>query len=514
MSENEQIGGDSSSGIGTNENRSAPRTSPMTDEQVKLLEYYDKFSGSLKNLHRDKVDEKMVRGVVRDHVWHVAKFLKSEGNKTKMRYSGVGSKRRRLTPLFGESHERPDLTQGQKCGYPYIVLFHCGKARDEISMEKKAEFWVTWEEIVRHEMQLKRAAVGRHVKGTIRDSKCCDSDRFEKGNVYSPNISYIFFTVLINGFSKKSGSYQLDCYRLQVFKEKLNEPLNARIPISDSGGESCSSGSEDGGSNGSDDGNGGNSSSSDDRAEHYTEGEKKKRIQEREKSRMKENKDIALKLVKQARTPRGLKNLWDIFTLVENDDGTGQENTYKLSDGDEMKIFWMFVDTCVVHMIPRKEWKENHVNKKLSEYIKPSNEAFAMLVLENIAPDLVDNEGNWVEGEVNRKMSTSRYTKGERGKDGKMRGWKECGVKRYNKLVHNVLLRRRLPFKDVMEIELRKHYKLEMEKNEEAEQQLNEDDEEDSERFTGAFDLSVGDTDLLNSIAIPEKYTNIKMVPL
>lgn len=228
---------------------------------------------------------------------------------------------------------------------------------------------------------------------------------------------------------------------------------------------------------------------------------------------MQENKDIALKLVQRARTPEGLKNLWDIFTLVESDDGSEQD-TYSLSDGDEKKIFWMFVDTCVVHMIPRKEWKENHVNKKLSEYIKPSNEAFAMLVLENIAPDLVDNEGNWVEGEVNRKMSTSRYTKGGRGKDGKMRGWKQCGLKRYNILVENVLFRRRLPFKDVMESELRKHYKLEMEKDEEAEQQLNENSEENSERFTGAFDLSVGDTDLLNGIAIPEKYTNIKMVLL
>ncbi len=301
--------------------------------------------------------------------------------------------------------------------------------------------------------------------------------------------------------SKKSGSYQLDCYRLQVFKEQLNEPLDRRIPISETSGSSSDEPSD--------------SSESDTTPRHYSEDEKRERLQEREKDRMKENKRIALELVKLASREEGLMNMWEIpLDLKENQGG---DDTYILKDGDEKQIYWMFVDTCVVHTIPRKVWKDYHINKRLSDYVKTSNEAFAMLVLENIAPDLVDANGNWVEEEVSRKLSTSRYTKGKggRGKNGRMKGWRTNGIKRYNKLVENVLLRRKVTqMQEVMEDELRKHYKLEMEQNEEAEQELNDDEGDNNGRFTGAFDLSTGDETLSNGITIPAKYANIKMVCL
>jgi hypothetical protein len=154
---------------------------PLTQDQIKLLEFYDDYSSLSQDLVRDKVEEKLVRTVVRDYVWDLTKFLKSEGNKTVVQYSGASAKRRRLTPVFGESHERPDLTKEEKCGYPYIILDHCGQVNEQSSMAQKAKFWVTWEEIVRHEMQLRRAAVGRRVKETIRDGEYCICVKFSNG---------------------------------------------------------------------------------------------------------------------------------------------------------------------------------------------------------------------------------------------------------------------------------------------------------------------------------------------
>ena len=72
----------------------------------------------------------------------------------------------------------------------------------------------------------------------------------------------------------------------------------------------------------------------------------------------------------------------------------------------------MFVNTCVYQMIPKKQWERNYLNSNMSTYITIADEAFAMLVLENYASDLVhdDNEArrNACYG---KSQSNAKYTK-------------------------------------------------------------------------------------------------------
>ena len=42
-------------------------------------------------------------------------------------------------------------------------------------------------------------------------------------------------------------------------------------------------------------------------------------------------------------------------------------------------------------MVPKRVWK-NCLNRKISDFVTPADEDFAMLVLENHAPDLIHAE--------------------------------------------------------------------------------------------------------------------------
>ena len=134
-------------------------------EQRNLLEAYDNISTSTFYMRLNNAEEKDIRNAVRKHVWEVTKFLKDKGRKRTELSGGTGM-RRKTTPTFGQSHERPDPTQKEKCGYPYVVVKQMG-----IHNKTLKEMMTEWEEVVRHEVQLKRANVSRLIKLSIRDSK-------------------------------------------------------------------------------------------------------------------------------------------------------------------------------------------------------------------------------------------------------------------------------------------------------------------------------------------------------
>ena len=90
-------------------------------------------------------------------------------------------------------------------------------------------------------------------------------------------------------------------------------------------------------------------------------------------------------------------------------------------------VFNMFIDTCLVHMVPRVTWNKNHMIKTLSELFSIADEAFAMLMLENIAPNLQSDIIRSAQGRIvwgDRKNAKPKFTKGGRGSQGKMRGWR------------------------------------------------------------------------------------------
>ena len=147
------------------------------------------------------------------------------------------------------------------------------------------------------------------------------------------------------------------------------------------------------------------------------------RISNKELTRLAQRKDLAERLVKQAATEEGLLHLRASAT-----DDAGKE------------MFFFFFDVVLVMMISRSIWKSRHMNQKLSEFTTIGDEALAMLLLENMAQDVL-NLSNDVA--VTRTTSKAKYTKTRKDvRDGKMKGWSTAGIKRYNVLFAEVKSKR------------------------------------------------------------------------
>ena len=72
----------------------------------------------------------------------------------------------------------------------------------------------------------------------------------------------------------------------------------------------------------------------------------------------------------------------------------------------------MTANTCIYQMISKKKWKWNYLNANLSTYVTIADEAFAMLVFENYASDLVHDDD---EARINtcygKSQSSAKYIK-------------------------------------------------------------------------------------------------------
>lgn len=135
----------------------------LSAEQTRLLGYYEE-SVIVQNKKMRSAGDKAIRHIVRTHVWSTTKFLTGEG---------CGRVMKHCTPTLGKSHERPDLTQSsENVGYPCVILDYCGQ-KDK-PLKDRARYWKTWESIVRHEIQVKRANVMKKVKDTLNESKYVD----------------------------------------------------------------------------------------------------------------------------------------------------------------------------------------------------------------------------------------------------------------------------------------------------------------------------------------------------
>jgi len=112
---------------------------------------------------------------------------------------------------------------------------------------------------------------------------------------------------------------------------------------------------------------------------------------------------------------------------------------------------------------------------------------------------------------MNKKSSSSKYTKGSYDTEGRKKGWRRAGIMRYNKLVANVYSRRKIDkMRDAMDGALRKRYVHEVEDAANAETELNEG-ERRIKNVVG-LDLSVGDEELIRSVQIPDEYKDIANV--
>ena len=95
---------------------------------------------------------------------------------------------------------------------------------------------------------------------------------------------------------------------------------------------------------------------------------------------------------------------------------------------DDDDLLYLFYVCCVSRSVRKRRWNEYSRKKKLSTFVDPSDEAFAMLVLENNVSKWMDDLRN---GEVTDTSSLRKtlYTEGDHG-----RKWSTDGIMRFIEL--------------------------------------------------------------------------------
>ena len=134
-------------------------------------------------------------------------------------------------------------------------------------------------------------------------------------------------------------------------------------------------------------------------------------------------------------------------------DAEGFENMRKCPEHKE--VFFTFVNICLVHFCSSMKWRYAAYNTLLSDIFTESDEAFAMLLLENNATDY--KQMVLLDKKLTRKEARPKYTK-DPNMTKKFKGWSKNGIKRYNNLVQVVKKNRKCSHSNAMEVELKKEY--------------------------------------------------------
>jgi hypothetical protein len=123
------------------------------------------------------------------------------------------------------------------------------------------------------------------------------------------------------------------------------------------------------------------------------------------------------------------------------------------------KLFETFVEYCLVHFVGSHTWRWQAYIRNVSEIFSVSDEAFAMLLIENNAKDLEYVYENQVET-VKRKDSRPKYTKvSSYNGEVKFQGWHQNGVRRYNELVLKVKENQKSAVSKDREVRIQENYK-------------------------------------------------------
>ena len=164
--------------------------------------------------------------------------------------------------------------------------------------------------------------------------------------------------------------------------------------------------------------------------------EKIQEFEQKAKELNEEQKVLMKDLIQLANGPNGILNLRSdaLETSTEN-------------SALSKKNFFLFVDTAMVCTIGKTKWKKNYLGKGLSDFTTIADVALAMVIVENIAPDLLeltkDTQGS-ITLMVSRKTSKAKFTKSRSDtRRGTQHGWSLEGVKRYNELFFEIQQRQR-----------------------------------------------------------------------
>ena len=122
---------------------------------------------------------------------------------------------------------------------------------------------------------------------------------------------------------------------------------------------------------------------------------------------------------------------------------------------EHKEIFLTFVNICLVHFCSSMKWRYHAYNSVISDIFTESDEAFAMLLLENNAKDY--KQMVVLDRKLTRKEAMPKYTKDPNMTE-KFKGWSKNGIKRYNDLIKVVKRNRLTTHSKEMEVELKGDY--------------------------------------------------------
>ena len=115
------------------------------------------------------------------------------------------------------------------------------------------------------------------------------------------------------------------------------------------------------------------------------------------------------------------KKMTRLLYLIEN------KESHKIFTDDS--LYYYFLKKCVANVITKSKWKENCVTYDYDQFIHPTDEAFALLVLENNSErysDMVERPGL-----SSDEYACPKYTTITRNKDkdsrSQVRGWSDAG---------------------------------------------------------------------------------------
>ena len=134
----------------------------------------------------------------------------------------------------------------------------------------------------------------------------------------------------------------------------------------------------------------------------------------------------------------------------------GKEDFIDLRVNEDTDLFRAFLEFCLIHFVSSTSWRWKAYNVPISEIFTPSDEAMAMLLLENCIEDLRltcrRNE------KILRRQSRAKYTKVELGSHDRFQGWNNKGIRRYNKLYRSILEHRTRRESKDLETSLQQEY--------------------------------------------------------
>ena len=146
-----------------------------------------------------------------------------------------------------------------------------------------------------------------------------------------------------------------------------------------------------------------------------------------------------------------IKNITNLVQLAAD---TNAFDNMRLNS-DNQEVFGTFVNYCLVHLTSSVNWRCKAYNTCISDIFTETDEALAMLLLENNIDDF--NKVISLNRKLIRNESRPKYTKVHCEKE-KFRGWHRNGIKRFNYLVTCVKKGRACNDSKDMEVKLKSNY--------------------------------------------------------